>query len=311
MTAKLISIIVPVYNSRHFLSNLLCAIDEVKVRENWDLELILIDDGSTDNSFEEIRRIAGDFPYVTGIKLSRNFGHQAAVSTGLSLCNGEYVAIIDDDLQDPPKLLPSFFDYLDNGYDVAYGVRKQRKESFLKIIAYKSFYRLLQMLSEIYIPMDTGDFCVMKRRVVDAMLFLHEKNPFLRGIRSWVGFKQIGVEYERHGREYGKSGYTLRKLLKIAADGIFSFSNLPLRLTTFLGIVALSVAIVYALYILGKFCLLGIEAPGFVTLVLMILFFGSVNLISIGIVGEYIARIYAEGKNRPHAIISESTTGEI
>ena len=134
------------------------------------------------------------------------------------------------------------------------------------------------MLSEITIPMDTGDFCVMKRKVVDAMLSLTETNPFLRGIRSWVGFKQIGVEYERHRREYGKSGYTLSKLFKIAADGIFSFSNLPLRLTTFIGALSLSVAIVYALYILGKYIVFGIEAPGFVTLVLMVLFFGSVNL---------------------------------
>jgi len=311
MTAKLISIIVPVYNSRNILPNLLYAIDEVKGKEGWNLELILIDDGSTDNSFEEIGRIAREYPYVKGFRLSRNFGHQAAVSTGLSLCNGEYIAIIDDDLQDPPSLLPSFFGHLDNGYDVAYGVRRKRKESFFKITAYNSFYRLLQMLSEIYIPMDTGDFCVMKRKVVDAMLSLTETNPFLRGIRSWVGFKQIGVEYERHGRKYGKSGYTLSKLFKIASDGIFSFSNLPLRLTTFLGALALSVAIVYALYILGKYIFFGIESPGFVTLVLMILFFGSVNLISVGIVGEYIARIYAESKDRPHAIISESTTGEI
>ncbi|MEI6021450.1 MAG: glycosyltransferase family 2 protein, partial [Bacteroidota bacterium] len=189
---KKITIIVPIYNSSAFMQNLLDAIDEQKKLSNWNLELILVDDGSRDNSYKKIVELAAVYPYIKGIKLARNFGHQIAVKTGLAHSTGDYVAIIDDDLQDPPSLLPGFFEHLDKGYDVAYGVRKKRKESFIKRFSYNSFYRILKQLSDTDIPLDSGDFCVMKKQVVDNMLKLQEKNPFLRGIRAWVGFKQIG-----------------------------------------------------------------------------------------------------------------------
>ncbi|MFT6069490.1 MAG: dolichol-phosphate mannosyltransferase [Bacteriovoracaceae bacterium] len=303
---KNISLVIPVYNSASIMVTLLEAIEVERIKGNWKLELLLIDDGSSDKSYDKIQELSKQYDYIKGCKLSRNFGHQSAVLTGLRLSTGEYIAIIDDDLQDPPSLLPVFFKYLDEGYDVAYGVRRKRKESFLKVLSYKYFYKILRALSSIEIPLDSGDFCVMNRRVLDNMLSLNEVNPFLRGIRSWVGFNQIGVEYNREARFEGKSGYSLRKLLSIASDGIFSFSNLPLRLTTVLGFFSLSFAIVYSLYLLTKYFFVGISSPGFSTIALMILFFGSVNLICLGIIGEYIARIYSEGKKRPHSIISES-----
>jgi len=301
-----ISIIVPIYNSAAFMQNLLEAIDAQRKESAWNLELVLVDDGSKDKSFEKIVELSKIYTYIKGIKLSKNFGHQIAVKTGLSHCTGDYIAIIDDDLQDPPSLLPYFFGYLDNGYDVAYGVRKKRKESFLKKFSYNSFYRILKSMSDTDIPLDSGDFCVMKKHVVDNMLKFQEKNPFLRGIRAWVGFKQIGVEYERHARLEGESGYTLKKLLKIAMDGIFSFSSVPIRLITIIGIIGLSFAVVYSLLIIYGYLVNNIEVKGFATLSILISFFSSLTLICLGVIGEYIVRIYDEVRNRPYVIIEKT-----
>lgn len=303
---KKISIIVPIYNSVKFMNKLLEAIDEQRKTSNWNLELILIDDGSKDNSYSKIEELANTYSYIKGIKLSRNFGHQVAVKTGLTYCTGDYIAVIDDDLQDPPALLPLFFEYLDKGNDVAYGVRKKRKESFIKKISYNSFYRILKSLSDTDIPLDSGDFCVMKKNVVDNMLKLQEKNPFLRGIRAWVGFKQIGVEYERHARIDGESGYTLKKLLKIAMDGIFSFSSVPIRVITILGVTGFIVAISYSIYVILEYFMHGISVKGFATLAIIISFFSSLTLICLGIIGEYIVRIYDEVRNRPFTVIEQT-----
>lgn len=303
---KKISILVPVYNSASFMDKLLEAIDSQRRISNWNLELVLVDDGSKDGSYDKIVELSSKFPYIKGIKLARNFGHQIAVKTALSHCTGDYVAIIDDDLQDPPSLLPMFFDYLDKGYDVAYGVRKKRKESLIKRICYNAFYRILKTMSDIHIPLDTGDFCVMKKHVVDNMLKLQEQNPFLRGIRAWVGFKQIGVEYERQARIQGESGYTLKKLLKIAIDGIFSFSSAPIRLITILGVVGFIIASVYSLLIIFNYFYHGIEVKGFATLAILISFFSSLILICLGIIGEYIVRIYDEVRARPYVVIEKT-----
>mgnify|MGYP001606429392 CR=1 FL=1 len=304
--SKKITIIVPVYNSAKFLTNLLEAIDIEKNAFNWNLELILIDDGSKDNSFSKIEELTLRYPYIKGIKLSRNFGHQNAVKTGLAHCTGDYIAVIDDDLQDPPSLLPSFFEYLDKGYDVAYGVRKNRKESFFKKLSYNSFYRILKAISDKDIPLDSGDFCVMKKVVVDSMLKLDEKNPFLRGIRSWVGFKQIGVEYERSARFDGQSGYTIKKLLKIAMDGIFSFSSLPIRIITIFGFTGFLFAVLYSAYVIEEHYVKGSDVQGFATLVIIISFFSSLTLVCLGLIGEYIVRIYDEVKARPYTIIERT-----
>jgi polyisoprenyl-phosphate glycosyltransferase len=303
---KTISIIVPIYNSSSIMEELLNAIDKEKQKLNWDLELLLIDDGSKDKSYEKIEELHQKYNYIKGIKLSRNFGHQIAVKTGLAYCSGDYIAIIDDDLQDPPSLLPLLFSYLDKGYDVAYGVRKKRKESFIKKIGYNSFYRLLKKMSDTDIPLDSGDFCVMKKHIVENMLKFPEKNPFLRGIRAWVGFKQIGVEYERAARFDGQSGYTFKKLLKIAFDGIFSFSNVPIRIITHIGLLGLGFAVSYSLFVIYGYYYSGIDIKGFATLSILISFFSSLILICLGIIGEYIVRIYDEVRNRPYSIIEKT-----
>ena len=306
MNENKISIIVPVYNSSEFLHNLLEAIDIERINNNWDLELLLIDDGSKDTSYERIIELSTQYNYIKGFRLARNFGHQIAVKTGLSYCTGDYIAVIDDDLQDPPSLLPYFFSFLDKGNDVAYGVRKKRKESFFKKLSYSTFYKILRRLSDTKIQMDSGDFCVMKKVVVDNMLKLQEKNPFLRGIRAWVGFKQVGVEYDRHARFQGESGYTLKKLFKIALDGIFSFSNVPIRLITILGSVGLLFAFIYSSITLYQNLINDIEVKGFTSLVILISFFSSLILICLGIIGEYIVRIYDEVRNRPFTVIAET-----
>ena len=301
-----ISIIVPVFNSADFMHALTEAIEKERIAQGWNLELLLIDDGSRDASYQKIKEYAAIYPYIKGFKLSRNFGHQIAVKTGLTHCTGDYVAIIDDDLQDPPALLPGFFKYLDQGYEVAYGVRKKRKEAFLKRLSYNAFYRLLKQLSHTEIPLDSGDFCVMTQKVVQNMLKLQEKNPFLRGIRAWIGFTQIGVSYERQARIAGESGYTLKKLFKIAMDGIFSFSSVPIRLITLSGILGLIFAMLYSMYILYGALFTGIEAKGFASLVIVISFFSSLMLICLGIIGEYVVRIYDEVRDRPFVVIDET-----
>jgi len=303
---KKISIVVPIYNSAAFMHKLLEAIEIERIKNQWSLELVLVDDGSRDNSYGKIESLALQYPYIKGIKLSKNFGHQIAVKTGLSHTTGDYIAIIDDDLQDPPSLLPHFFSFLDQGYDVAYGVRKKRKESFIKRLAYSSFYRILKSMSDIYIPIDSGDFCVMSRRITDNMLRLNEQNPFLRGIRAWVGFKQIGVEYERHARLDGQSGYTLKKLLKIALDGIFSFSSFPIRVITILGIIGLLFAVGYTVNTVIGYFSSGSPVKGFPTLAILISFFSSLTLICLGIIGEYIVRIYDEVRQRPYVVIEKT-----
>lgn len=305
MAKPKISILIPVFRSEKFLHKTVEAVDIERKKHNWDLELVLVEDGSGDNSFEKIIELSNQYSYIKGIKLSRNFGHQAAVRTGLEFVTGDYIAILDDDLQDPPDLLPRFFTCLDNGFDVVYGVRKKRKEGLLKRTSYNLFYKLLSVLSDTKIPLDSGDFCVMKKRVVDKMIQLNESQPFLRGIRAWVGFKQMGLEYERHSRIDGQSGYSLKKLLKIASDGIFSFSNIPLKVITFFGVMAFSLSVIYTAFMLIKYFTVGFDNPGFITTILFISFFGSVNMISIGILGEYLARVYAETKKRPHAIIED------
>jgi glycosyltransferase involved in cell wall biosynthesis len=302
----LISIIVPVYNSASIMPQLLEAIEIERVKNHWQVEVIMIDDGSKDGSFDQMLKLSKQYSYIRGLKLARNFGHQAAVRTGLDFVKGDYIAIIDDDMQDPPSLLPQFFKKLEEGFDVVYGVRRKRKENFLKVFAYVSFYRILKALADTDIPLDTGDFCVMRKIVVEKMLSLPEKNPFLRGIRAWVGFKQIGLEFERAERAGGESGYTLKKLLKIASDGIFSFSNLPLKMISLIGGAGLSISVIYSIYILTKYFSHGIEQPGFVTTIIFIMFFGSLNLICMGLLGEYISRIYTESKNRPHSIIEKT-----
>ena len=220
------------------------------------------------------------------------------------------MAIIDDDLQDPPEILPSFFTYLYEGKDVVYGVRKQRKEGAFKRILYAAFYRLLSVLSKVSIPLDAGDFCVMKRCVVDSMLQHMEANPFLRGIRAWVGFNQVGMPYERDERVGGESGYTWRKYFSLAIAGILSFSYVPLRLATILGLVSAFLGFAWAAYVLIYRFIAPIPVSGYTSLIVIITFLGGVQLISIGVIGEYLARVNDNTRKWPVAIVAESTIEE-
>lgn len=301
-----ITIVIPVYNSAKFLHKTLKAVDDQRKASNWDLELVLVEDGSPDNSFEVIEKLAQQYSYIKAVKLSRNFGHQIAVKTGLSYATGDYIAIIDDDLQDPPSLLPRFFAELEKGFEVAYGIRKNRKEGEVKKTAYKVFYRILNSISDTKIPIDSGDFCVMTKNVKEKMLSLNEQNPYLRGIRAWVGFKQIGLEYERSGRIEGESGYSLKKLIKIAKDGIFSFSSIPLQIITLLGNLGLVISILFSVFTIFRYFNNEIEVAGYTTMIILLLFFSSLILVSLGIIGEYIYRIYNEVRNRPYTIIEKT-----
>jgi len=226
---------------------------------------------------------------------------------GLRESRGAFVAIIDDDLQDPPELLPVFFERLYDEVDVVYGLRRRRKESWLRRIFYSGFYRTLNLLSEIDIPLDSGDFCAMRRSVVEAMLQLKEAHPFLRGTRSWVGFRQLGLEYERQARFQGRSGYTLIKYLSLALTGILSTSRLPLRFATLAGLATALGGLIFAAYaLIGK--LAGsYDVPGYASIIIAVVLLGAVQLISLGLIGEYLARIFDEVRKWPVAFVAEKT----
>ena len=300
------SFILPVYNEAASLPYLYLRLMKIIDKLKTDYELIFINDGSIDASFFILKKLRQKNKSVKIISFSRNFGHQTAVTAGLQHATGDYIFILDADLQDPPELIPKFIGKLKLGYDTVYAVRTKRKEFVLKKIAYSLFYRLLNLISSIDIPLDSGDFCAMNKNVLEAINSLPERNRFIRGIRSWVGFKSIGIEYERQGRSHGKSKYTVSKLIKLAFDGIFSFSYIPLQLMFLFGLLALIlsfIGIVIALYM--KFFTTNYNrVPGFATTVILVLFTSGLQLFSIGILGEYLRRVYDETKRRPPYIIS-------
>lgn len=306
------SLILPIYNEEETIPVLYKRLSEVLcvLEGGGDCEIIFINDGSVDGSLSVLKKLHSKDKRVKIINFSRNFGHQTAVTAGLENVSGDLVAVMDADLQDPPEILRKFFAKLEEGYDVVYAIRTRRKEGWHKVSMYKFFYRLLQTFSSIAIPLDSGDFCVMSARAVKALNSLPERNRFVRGLRSWLGFKQIGIEYERDRRYAGKSKYPLIKLIKLALDGLFSFSYLPLRILTVFGFLTFlasvfgSLLAIYFKYFTDSYALV----PGFATTIILISFMGGLNMLSIGLVGEYIARIYDEVKQRPNYII-ESKIG--
>ncbi len=302
-----LSVIVPIYNEEETLSELEARLPSaVECLGFEDLEFILVSDGSHDASESIICEMVERDPRFRGVFLTRNFGHQAAVSTGLNYARGSVVVIIDGDLQDPPEVIPELVDALERGADVAYAVREKRKENIFKRFAYFAFYRLLSGISSIDIPLDTGDFCCMRRRVVDAMLTLPERNRFVRGLRAWVGFKQVGVTYERAARFAGTPKYTLRKLFALAYDGLFSFTRMPVRVIQAIGLVLSTVSLLIAVGYLLTYLIAPERFPrGFASLIISIWFFGGVQLLCLGIVGEYVIRTHDEGKGRPSALVRE------
>lgn len=297
------SVILPVYNEQENITEIFKRVTKVLSKLDNSYEIIFINDGSRDKTESLLHKLNKKDAHVKIISFSRNFGHQTAVTAGLDYSSGKYIAIMDADLQDPPEVLPQFFAKLKEGYNVAYAIRKKRKEGIIKKISYSTFYRLLKRIANINIPLDSGDFCVMDRTVVDMINGLPERNRFIRGLRSWVGFRQIGIEYERDSRHAGQSKYTLKKLFKLAFDGIFSFSYTPLKIMMNLGFILLLVSVFGSFLVIYMRFFTQIFVPGFATTIILIMFFGGLQMFSLGIMGEYIGRIYDEVKLRPNYVI--------
>lgn len=281
---------------------------EVMARTGMDYELVFVNDGSRDKTYPLLMQLAEQDKAVKVIHFSRNFGHQCAVTAGINHCNGDLAVIIDADLQDPPEVILDMLEIQRNEQaDVVYGVRKKREgESWFKLFTAKCFYRVLNKLSDVQFPVDTGDFRLISRRIIDEFNRLHEKNKYIRGLISWMGYKQVPCYYERKERFAGETKYPLRKMLKFASTGLLSFSKKPLKLAVWLGVLSVVVALVYAIVIL----IMRILHPetfvtGWTSTIFMIIFFGGVQLLTIGVLGEYIGSLFDEAKDRPEYIISE------
>ena len=299
-----LSAVLPVFDERENLdalrSRLLPILNELT---DGAFEVIFVDDGSRDGSDRILDALSDEEKRVKVVHFSRNFGHQAALQAGLDAASGAAVVMMDADLQDPPELLRQFVARWREGHDVVFAVRRRRREGTLKRAAYALFYRTLHRMAEIDLPLDAGDFCLLDRRVVNALVGLPERNRFLRGLRSWVGFRQIGVEYDRDARAAGEPKYTLRKLVRLALSGYVGFSAMPLRLSVWLGLLTAGVGFLIGVGALAtKF--LGIYSPqGWVSTVVVILLVGGVQLLMLGVMGEYLARVYDEVRRRPLYVV--------
>lgn len=301
-----ISIVVPLYNEDKVFDQLVHRLTAVAESSPETIEFVLVDDGSRDLTAARLHALAMSDRRFKAVFLSRNHGHQIAVSAGMTYASAsKAVMIIDGDLQDPPEMVSAFFAKIKEGYDVVYAIREQRKENILKRAMYWSFYRLLRSISDTDLPVDSGDFCMMTRRVNAILVSMPERSRFVRGLRTWVGFKQTGIAYERAGRQAGDSKYSMGKLFQLAYDGIFNFSFVPLRLISRLGLFTIVISLIYLSYVFFK-KIMGYPMPsGFTALIVAISMFSGVQLISLGIIGEYVSRIYLQVKNRPLFIVNK------
>ena len=308
-----ISVIVPCYNEEAALPALFERLGAVAATWQADCEIICVDDGSRDRTWEILKAQNAKDPRWRCLCFARNFGHQTAVSAGLHFATGDAVVVMDVDLQDPPEEIARLLDKWREGYEVVYAVRQKRKEGLLKRTCYWVFYRLMAHLASFDIPLDSGDFCLMSRRVVAILNAMPERNRFVRGLRAWAGFRQIGLHYERAERMAGDPKYGPKKLFKLAFDGLFSFSAVPLRLATHLGLWVSAIAFFGVLFTLAQklfadqFARIHLApTPGFPTIVISVLFLGGIQLICLGILGEYVGRIYEEVQGRPLWILRDS-----
>lgn len=302
-----LSVIIPVYNEEHNLRELYQRLVAVCLQLELTYELVFVNDGSMDGSMQVIHELAAENPGVKYISFSRNFGHQVAVSAGLEHARAKNVAIIDADLQDPPEALVPLYHRLNEGFDVVYARRRKRSgESVMKKVTAKIFYRVLWRITSVDIPVDTGDFRIMKARVVEVLRQMPEQHKFIRGQIAWAGFRQSYVEYDRNGRKSGTTGYSYGKMTRFATDGITSFSDFPLKLVTWLGFFVAFIAFLVALYSLYSKFVMGGAVPGWASLMISLLFLGGVQLISLGIIGEYISRIASNVRRRPLYIVDET-----
>jgi len=315
-----ISLVIPVFNEEENLPLLWSRITE-SASELWGgeaFEAVFVDDGSSDRSVEILTALSQDHPEIRVVKLSRNFGHQAALSAGLHHARGDAVVLMDADLQDPPEVVADFLQKWRQGWDVVYAVRKARKEVFWKRWSYGLFYRILRSLSNVDIPLDSGDFCLMDRRVVQVIKNeMPEQTRFLRGLRAYAGFRQVGVAYDRPERAGGEAKYSFNDLVQLAISGVVGFSFVPLRIATWIGFLvavpSFLVGLFFLIHRIFGFPFLGryaTETPGLATLVVGQFFLGGLILIMLGILGEYIGRIYLEVKKRPSFIVDEIIGGK-
>ncbi|MEH2209170.1 glycosyltransferase family 2 protein [Nostoc sp.] len=301
------SFIVPIYNEEETIPELYRRLSAVMNRMDGLVELILINDGSRDRSLQLLRDLHQKDPRICYLSFARNFGHQIAVTAGLNFVRGQAIIILDADLQDPPELIPDMVEKWRQGYQVVYAQRTQRqKEGWFKRFTAYFFYRILKKLADVEIPTDTGDFCLMDRQIVDILNSMPERNRYIRGLRSWVGFQQTAIRFERNPRFAGEVKYTFSKSLALAINGLVSFSIVPLRLSTYLGLIAAAAAIFMALLVLyWRLFVPHSPLTGFTIILMAIFFLGSVQLVSVGILGEYIGRIYEEVKARPLYTLAE------
>jgi glycosyltransferase involved in cell wall biosynthesis len=308
-----ISVIIPCYNEQDVLPKLFERLGTVAAGWNTDYEVICVDDGSRDNTWEQLKARNAKDPRWRCLSFARNFGHQTAVSAGLHYASGDAAVIIDADLQDPPEEIARLIERWRAGYEVVFATRKKRRDPLIKRILAWGFYRLLQKMTPLPVARDAGDFCLLDKRVVAVMNSLPERSRYLRGLRTWCGFRQTSVEFDRAERAAGVPQYTFKKSFKLAMDGLFSFSATPLRLATYLGLWVSAFAFFGVIFTLAQkifaaqFARIGLApGAGFPTIVISVLFLGGVQLICLGILGEYIGRIYEEVKGRPLWIIRDA-----
>jgi glycosyltransferase involved in cell wall biosynthesis len=304
----LVSLVIPVLNEADNVGALWGRLRNVTASiADVQFEAVFVDDGSTDDTVDRIGELPTDDRLAwTVVSLSRNFGHQAAITAGMAHALGDAIIFLDADLQDPPELIATFLDHFRNGYDVVYGVRKNRKEPLWLRFCFATFYRLFNAIAERPIPLDAGDFGLMSKRVAKLIAQMPERDRLIRGMRSWVGFKQIGVPYDRPGRYAGTTRYSVLRRIEGALDGLFGYSRLPIRLVLILGVLVCATAGIYMLTVLfGGLFFGGTRVPGWTSLVVLAFMLGGANLIATSIVGEYVVRIYFQAKARPAYIVSE------
>ncbi|MDH3465968.1 MAG: glycosyltransferase family 2 protein [Gammaproteobacteria bacterium] len=301
-----LSVVVPVLNETEIILESLSRLDTVLASLTGGFDIIVVDDGSTDDTVEKVEQWIDAHPQVRLLSLSRNFGHQSAITAGMTVAKGDFVAIIDADLQDPPELLPDMVTQAQRGYDVVYGVRRSRDSKWYKRTAYWCYYRLLRVVSEQVIPVDAGDFSVMSSRVVAELNKLAERGRFVRSLRTWVGFKQIGFPYDRPARAGGAPSYGIKRLFQLAATGVLASSRLPLKLAVYLGLGVSALGFLWALKILLARLVFNTAPQGFSATMLAILILGGAQLVAIGVVGYYLGRVLDQVEGRPNFIISRT-----
>ncbi len=302
---KKISVIIPSYNEEKNILPLYKRLIRTLMKITSRYELIYVNNSSTDDSENIIKSIIKRDPSVNLITFSRNFGYQTAITAGMDLADGEAVVVIDGDLQDPPELIEEFVRKWKKGYDVVYGIRKKREGSLFRRICYKLFYRVLRKISYIDMPLDASEFALIDKKIANELKKLPERNRFIRGLRSWVGFRQTGVEYVRQDRKKGVTKFNFFNNMKLGFDGLFSFSEVPLYVITLFGFFCVLLSFVGIIGYFLYFFIRGRIVPGFLTTIMAVLFFGGIQLLSISIVGQYVSRIFEEVKQRPKYIVKE------